>query len=321
MPLDRSVAFASTRLAVGSVAPTAPASQAAPRARRTPFHPPAGSLPALLNEQWAQLHASSQAAVALARWVALPGWGARLDGAHLHDLEGIVQYVQDVGQTAGGRDEVLLGLLARCQAGEELAGRVVLQVMLPKAIRLAQSLGRHPDWTDGADEARSTVLSALWVAIATYPLVRRPGRVTANLALDTLALTQRGHTGSSWQVHTVREQPCEDLRLLAEPGHDPAGVDDLTGPADAELWTVLAWGVRTGVLQLHEARLMARVYGLDAQGDLESTAALVAEMGISWRAMRQRCNRLARRLGQAAVTSGISPVAPAAAPGSILTAA
>ena len=321
MSLDRSVAFDSAHLAVRSVPPTAHPSEAAARARRAPFRPPAGSLPVLLNEQWAQLRTSSEAAVSLARWVALPGWGARLDGAHQHDLEGVVQYVQGAGRTTADRDEVLLGLLTLSQAGEELAGRVVLQVMLPKAIRLAQSLGRHPDWTDGADEARSTVLSALWVAIATYPLVRRPGRVTANLALDTLALTQRGHTGSSWQVHTVREQPCEDLRQLAEPGHDPADVDDLTGPADAELWTVLAWGVRTGVLQLHEARLMARVYGLDAQGDLESTAALVAEMGITWRAMRQRCNRLARRLGQAAVASGISPVAPAAAPGSILTAA
>ena len=145
--------------------------------------------------------------------------------------------------------------------------------------------------------------------------------MTANLALDTLALTQRGHNGSSWQVHPVREQPCEDLRLLAEPAHDPASADDLAGPADVELWTVLAWGVRAGVLRLDEARLMARVYGLDVQGDIQSTAALVAETGLSWRLMRQRCHGLARRLGQAAVAAGIRPIAPTSVNGSVLTAA
>ena len=288
---------------------------------REPFRAAAGSLPVRLNQEWARLRTSSEAVNGLGRWAGLPRWADGLDLSGLDDLDAVVRHVQDTHRTVAERDKVLLGLLAMSQSGDRLAGRVVLQVMLPKAIRLAKSVASHEDWTEGADEAQAAVLAALWVAIATYPLERRPGRVTANLALDTLALTQRGHTGSSWQVHPVREQPCEDLSLLAEPVLDPAGPDDLTGPADAELMTVLAWGVRNGILRLDQARLMARVYGLDAHGDIHSTAPLVAETGLSWRVLRQRCHRLARRLGEAAIAAGISPVSPTAVAGSILTAA
>ena len=57
-----------------------------------------------------------------------------------------------------------------------LAGRVVLQTMLGKVVRLAQA---HPD------VAVDDFVSALWCRIRTYPLTRRPRRIAANLALDT----------------------------------------------------------------------------------------------------------------------------------------
>lgn len=135
---------------------------------REPFRAAAGSLPVLLNQEWARLQTSSEAVTGLARWAVLPGWGARLDLSGLDDLEAVVQHMRDDRRTVFERDEVLFGLLALGQSGDRLAGRVVLQVMLPKAIRLARSVSRHEHWTEGADEAQSRVLAALWVAIATY---------------------------------------------------------------------------------------------------------------------------------------------------------
>jgi len=82
------------------------------------------------------------------------------------------------------------------------------------------------------------------------------------------------------------------------------GCDDPAGPADAQLCTVLAWAVRSSVLRLDEAQLLARVYGLDG-GPADAGPALAAECGLSWAALRQRCHRIARRVGQAAVAAGI----------------
>ncbi len=66
----------------------------------------------------------------------------------------------------------------RPKAGNcELAGRVVLQTMLDKMIMMAR---RDPTAT------LDDYVSLLWVRIRTYPLRRRPARIAATLALDTL---------------------------------------------------------------------------------------------------------------------------------------
>jgi hypothetical protein len=195
--------------------------------------------------------------------------------------------------------------LDRAQDGDRLAGRVVLQTMLPAAVRIAQSITSRPDVLGDRDEAFALVLAALWQVIATYPVARRRERVPANLYLDTLALVRRGHTSSTHRTALVfPEQSYADIRSAAEPGRLDAGRDDPSGPADAQLCIVLAWAVRSCVLSLEEARLLARVYGFDG-GPTESGPAVAAEYGLSWPALRQRCHRIARRVGQAAVAAGI----------------
>lgn len=75
-----------------------------------------------------------------------------------------------------------------------------------------------------------------------------------------------------------------------------------SGPADAQLCAVLAWAVRSSVLQLDKARLLARVHGMDGS-PAGAGPAVAAEYGLSWAALRQRCDRIARQVGQAAVTA------------------
>lgn len=60
------------------------------------------------------------------------------------------------------------------------------------------------------------------------------------------------------------------------------------------------------MLELAQARLLARAYALDGQ-PAGSSAQVAAQYGLSAAALRQRCHRLARRLGQAAVAAGILP--------------
>src|SRR3954451_24975192 len=78
-------------------------------------------------------------------------------------------------------DPVLYALLSLCAGGDLLAGRVVLQAMLGKLVRMA-SIDAHA----GLDD----YVGALWLRIRTYPTAERPLRIAANLALDTLKTVQ-----------------------------------------------------------------------------------------------------------------------------------
>jgi len=272
-----------------------------------------GSLPSLLNIEWRQLCQAPGNAVVLA------GWG-RTHPA----LAGCGSLPELLSRICGGqraaRDRVLLELLGLSRDGDRLAGRLVLQAMLPKAVRLAMSIVRRPDVLGDQEEALARAVAALWQVIATYPLTARPGRVSANLALDTLALVQRGHTGSSYFSPSFPVQPYADLTELGEAGRRDTDPDDFTGPADAQLLNLLAWAVRTGVLEPLEAHWLTRIYlGPARDGEPAQGPAVAAELGISWVALRQRCHRLARRLGQAAEAAGISRADIAA--GAVLAAA
>lgn len=74
-------------------------------------------------------------------------------------------------------------LLRRCAGGDQLAGRVVLQAMLGKLVRLAAE-----DVWHGVDE----YVAECWLGVATYPLARRPRRIAANLAMDTRRRVRAG---------------------------------------------------------------------------------------------------------------------------------
>jgi hypothetical protein len=267
--------------------------------RRPRAHWSARSLPTRLNAEWRELCADADAVATVGSW---PRTQPAL--ACVTALEQVPRRVS--AADPGTRDEILLALLTLAQAEDQLAGRAVLQVMMPKAVRVAMGVLRRPDVAGDRDEAFATAVAALWQVIARYPIERRPKRVAANLAMDTLAVVQRGHTGSSHFARTFPERPCADLREVCEPAQRDVDIDDLSGPVDAELLMLLAWGVRTGVLQLEQARFLARAYGLDGL-PAQSSAAVAAEYGLSAAALRQRCHRLARHLGRAAVEAGITP--------------
>jgi len=279
------------------------ASKAFPASRTEAVrHRTSSTLAGRLNLEWARLCEAPASGEALDRWaVAQPV----LAGARsLDDLRSRVG-----GDDVEARDAVLLALLELAQGGDQLAGRTVLQAMLGKAVRVANGVADRPDMHGDREEAVSVAVAALWQVIATYPVLARPSRVAANLALDTVALVQRGHTGSSYFRRTFPEMPVADLRTVGEGVHHDVGPDQPPGPADAELYVLLAWDVRAGVLDLDAARLLARVYTVDQDGVPVDGRAIAAQEGISWSTLRQRCNRLAHRLGAAAANSGASPSA------------
>jgi hypothetical protein len=252
-----------------------------------------------LNLEWARLSVAAESTASVATWGAV---SPALNGAG--SLEGVLSRVWQVDVEA--RDEVLLALLELSRDGDQLAGRTVLQAMLGKAVRVAACAANRPDLRGDQEEALACAVSSLWLVIATYPIARRRSRVAANLALDTVALVQRGHTGSSHFRRTYPETPFADLRTVGESVREDLQPADGHGPPDAELFRLLAWAVRHDVLTLEEARLLIRVYTVDEQGRPGDARSIAREEGLTWLALRQRCHRLARRVGNAAIAANIS---------------
>ena len=267
--------------------------------RETPArHTSTTTLAGRLNRDWAQLVAGTAAGAALRRWaLTCPAL------TELSTLDDVLSLVADADATV--RDAVLLALIEAAQAGDGLAGRTVLQTMLGKAVRVADTVARCDDVRGDKEEALARAVAALWQAIATYPVALRPARVAANLALDTVAVAQRGHTGSSHFRRSYRELPMADVGSVGPAVQHDGCPDDVRGPADAQLLTVLAWAVRAGVLDLDDAQLLVRVYSVDEHGRPADGRAIAAQAGLSWPALRQRCRRLAQRIGAAAVEAGI----------------
>jgi hypothetical protein len=276
--------------------PTPPPAPACTPTRGAAARHTSSSLAGQLNREWAQLVAGPTSCAAPGRWAstcpALIG---------VRTLDEVLALI--AGADAPTRDAVLLALVRRAQAGDALAGRTVLQTMLGKAVRVAGTVAGRDDVRGDREEALARAVAALWQAIATYPVARRPARVAANLALDTVAIAHRGHTGSSHFRRSWREVPVPDVATVPHAGPN-SGLDGLSGPADAELLTLLAWAVRHRVVDLDEARLLLRVYGVDEHGRPADARAVAEQEGLNWPALRQRCRRLARRIGAAAVEAG-----------------
>ena len=221
------------------------------------------SLVGQLNAEWARFCADPSSARAVARW-RLPSVAAPAD------LELAVR--RDA-------DGVLLALLRRGQAGDALALRSVFQLMLGKAVRIAAThAGR-----DSRPALEQAAVTALWTVVARYPTDRRPTKIAANIAMDTLRLTV------DELAHQRHETPAghEHLHPAASPG----------SPPDLELFELLAWAVGNGTVTHDEATLLVDIYAPPA--GTQGGKAAAERRGLTWAAARQRASRATRRIADA----------------------
>lgn len=172
-------------------------------------------------------------------------------------------------------DKALGALLHEMIHGCPLAPRIVLHAMLPKMISMAR---RDPA------ASLEDYLAHLWLRITTYPLDRRPQRIAANLALDTLK--------------AVKADMAPALVPVADLDDDPARhpADDLSARR------LLRAAVELRLIDPTTHATMMEVY---ADGLPEAEVA--ARHNITATTVRRRCHRgirvltaHARRLAEAA---------------------
>ncbi len=206
-------------------------------------------------------------------------WAARhqvLTGCRtLADVLAVVQRDADAG---------LHALLAEVASADQLAGRVVLQSLLGRMVRMA---ARDP--RAGVDD----YVAALWCQIRTYPLGSRPSSIAANLALDTLKAVRRERRWvvrgevTTWPPGDVFEGLCD--QAMGRTAAGPQSFVDLVGGAG-----VLAAAHELGLIDHSTRAILADVY-LDGLSGLDVAQRHRTSAG----SVRVRCSKAVRRMATA----------------------
>ncbi|WP_439681471.1 hypothetical protein [Embleya sp. MST-111070] len=270
-----------------------------------------------MNRDWETLDSDLRAADRVAAW-----GEQHPEFRGVRSPQGVVDRFSELHSLGDWHTHDLsLAVLLRRVAGSgydgELAWRVAVRVLMPKAIRMAQSqLRPGRAW----DDVFSTVLSALFEVVRTYPLQRRPRRIFVNLAMDTLALAQRTLAADFDNRSELRRlaasvAPVSGFRdralvradtssaphtqlalaeLLARAAElELVGADEgelIEGSARTELLSLMTWAIEVGALTVSDARRISAYYL--ACPDTRTTRA----MGADGARLRQRASRAVRPL-------------------------
>jgi DNA-directed RNA polymerase specialized sigma24 family protein len=236
------------------------------RADRRPY-----SIVDALNRDWDELvhrHRGS-----------LPCWFRR------HEALAGFESLDDLLAAAQGQPDAILGaLLTEVSKGDQLAGRVVLQALLGRIVRMAS---RDP--SAGVDD----YVAALWCQIQTYPLGSRPVRIAANLSMDTLKAVYAERRWLRWGEVTPwpPEVFWEDQHCR---GVDWACGSDVSPPLSAA--SVLRVGRDHALIDDSTHALLVSVYVHELSG-----AEAAERHRTSPASVRVRCSRAVRRLADHAL--------------------
>jgi len=222
---------------------------------------------AALDAQWQQLVAA--------------GPSEPVEWAGRHPPLAVGGLVEVLERAATGEDAVLRALLVESAGGSELAGRTVLQAMLGRLVRMA---GR--DRWSSVDE----YVGALWCVQRGYPLDRRPVRIAANLALDTLKTVQRDRRWCAGPAVDVW-LPGEAWDAVLEQGVRRQVLDHAAEQRALAAADLIDAGRRLRLVDEATSRLLHHVY-VDGLSGREAAARLGTTPG----SLRVRCSRAVRRL-------------------------
>lgn len=194
-------------------------------------------------------------------------------------LSGCLTLADVLARTRSG-DAVLHALLAEARAGSSLAGRTVLQALLGRVVQLA---GRDPSAT--VDD----YVGALWCVLSRYPLERRPARIAANLALDTLKSVHTARWSARGRVQVV--PAGDDIGPLADSWWQRERLDHGADGEEPGAAAIIRAGCRLRLIDDRTGELLRRVYVEGLSG-----AEAAAASGTTAGSLRVRCSRAVGRL-------------------------
>lgn len=232
-----------------------------------------------LIQEWISLNATNTSSATIRRWGRLEADLAGYDRPYA-----IVDAVDSASPVT--QDRMLLSLIRLTQSGHQLAGRIALQLMLPKLGKMALRIAGTDSDNAWSEDRRHIVVAEFWDVLATYPVDRRPSKVAANLALDTL---YRATAGSRTQASDIPVDPTGTvLRILDEQAREDVEshvIRDACLSSETDLPGLLNWAVANGTITQADSELMITVY-----------LRTPSRAGRFPDAVRQRCSRARRQL-------------------------
>jgi hypothetical protein len=213
-----------------------------------------------LDVEWSDLARAPQATATVRRWAN--------DDLALRDFDslyGVVFHAQSCGDPLVS--DSILACLARRAPNDDLAARALLQAVLYGLIRIAVDFRTA---TFSEEEIASVVVTAGYQRIRTYPIERRPGRIAANVLLDTRQTVSR-----SLCKRRVDEVLASDVGTRDVAEAERSATDELLDLVDE--------AVRRRRLRLDDARLILLTRVADVP-----MAEIAAEQGCLPHSLRRR---------------------------------
>lgn len=241
--------------------------------------PTAGSrLAQQLAAEWQQLHLSPAAGAQVGRWGHTVLAGLQQPG----DVLDAIDATEDP-------DEILAALLELHQADDPIAGRVLLQAMLPALMNRAWRC-RMPREDDTFDARPQVAVTAFWTVIGrAHPNTKVAEHLTLATVHEMTYWSRRGSAGS-WEHDTEIRDDVDETRAQTTAEDRAVGTVD----ASSDLLELLVWATDSGVLNRDDAQLLTDVYLSGTTTADHDRAA--ARAGISTQACRKRVTRARQRL-------------------------
>ena len=223
-----------------------------------------------LDAEWDRLRTSRRSLAAVGAWADRRRSGCLADAvAGIGDLDELIAAIRT------GDEDALLAELIDLARTEQLAGRIVVQRILPG---LTAGSRRYRDYSDGTDPVEVVVASA-WIALRQFDTDRRCRHVAASLISDAVfqafrrPLRRRSASETPRSPdHFMRESSCSiaehpfvelagvirEARLAGVPDHDLQLIREL---AAAEPPAVVASSrqVTSRTIRNHRHRAVDRI--------------------------------------------------------------
>lgn len=176
---------------------------------------------------------------------------------------------------AGTHEQQNQMLLRLMESDSYLATRIALQALLPRIVRDAQRRWRIIEGL-AIDDHIQTLISEVWDRAANYPLHR-----TKHVAMELLRPFKR----------SAQDLFEESLPLLLSEDHEAKTPPEAATDPSTVLERVLEGGLEYGLVTTQDLELISAIY---IKG--HASSAVAAAQGLSYAAVRKRCQRIKERL-------------------------
>lgn len=225
-----------------------------------------------LDADWARLRRCRRALARARGWAGdAPANPLAAVVADLDDLDSIVAATQ---RGATHDDDILIRLVELARH-DELAGRIVVQRLLPGLI--SRSI-RHRSYADGTDPVE-IVVAAAWIAVRSFDTARRRRHVAASLISDAVFTAFRAPLRRRSAAEQVRSP--DGFEYLVAVTAEPSPLEEL---AD-----VIRDAGRAGV-PAEDLELLRRL------AQVESTTTIAREREVTTRTIRNHRARAVERI-------------------------